>query len=59
MFLLSRHLDDELREWVRITDRIEVVRDRAPSTRSQLDENQIYVDYGTYAKLRGKIRMGE
>ena len=30
-----------------------------PKTRPQLDENQIYVDYGTYAKLRGKIRMGE
>jgi hypothetical protein len=28
-------------------------------TRPQLDENQIYVDYGTYAKLRGKIRMAE
>ena len=24
-----------------------------------LDNNKIYVDYGTYAKLRGKIRMGE
>jgi hydroxymethylglutaryl-CoA synthase len=43
----------------RVTDRIELVRDRAPGTRKQLDENQIYVDYGTYAKLRGKIRMGE
>ncbi len=44
---------------LRIRERIEVVRDRAPKTRTQLDENQIYVDYGTYAKLRGKIRMGE
>jgi len=43
----------------KITDRIELVRDRAPMTRPQLDENQIYVDYGTYAKLRGKIRMAE
>jgi hydroxymethylglutaryl-CoA synthase len=43
----------------KITDRIELARDRAPMTRPQLDENQIYVDYGTYAKLRGKIRMGE
>ncbi|MFV2073497.1 MAG: hydroxymethylglutaryl-CoA synthase [Thermoanaerobaculales bacterium] len=44
---------------LRIRERIEMVRDRAPRTRLQLDENQIYVDYGTYAKLRGKIRMGE
>ena len=44
---------------LRIRERIEVVRDRAPKTRTQLDENQFYVDYGTYAKLRGKIRMGE
>jgi len=43
----------------RIKDRIEEVRDLAARTRSQLDENQIYVDYGTYAKLRGKIRMAE
>ena len=31
----------------------------APMTRPQLDENKFYVDYGTYAKLRGKIRMAE
>jgi len=43
----------------RIQDRIEEVRDLAARTRPQLDENQIYVDYGTYAKLRGKIRMAE
>jgi hydroxymethylglutaryl-CoA synthase len=43
----------------KITDRIGEVRDLAARTRPQLDENQIYVDYGTYAKLRGKIRMGE
>ena len=43
----------------RIKDRIEEVRDLAARTRPQLDENQIYVDYGTYAKLRGKIRMAE
>ena len=39
----------------RVKDRIEEVRDLAARTRPQLDENQIYVDYGTYAKLRGKI----
>jgi hydroxymethylglutaryl-CoA synthase len=43
----------------RVTDRITQVRDLAPRTRPQLDDNKIYVDYGTYAKLRGKIRMGE
>jgi hydroxymethylglutaryl-CoA synthase len=43
----------------RVTDRIEAVQDLAPKTRQQLDENKIYLDYGTYAKLRGKIRMAE
>jgi len=43
----------------KVCDRIEKVRDLAPRTRPQLDENKIYVDYGTYAKLRGKIRMAE
>jgi hydroxymethylglutaryl-CoA synthase len=43
----------------KVTDRIAEVRDLAARTRPQLDENKIYVDYGTYAKLRGKIRMGE
>ena len=43
----------------KVTDRVNEVRDLAPKTRPQLDENQIYVDYGTYAKLRGKIRMAE
>ncbi len=42
-----------------ITERIDEVRARAPQTRAQLDENKLYVDYGTYAKLRGKIRMAE
>ena len=43
----------------RVTDRITEVQDLAFKTRPQLDENKIYIDYGTYAKLRGKIRMGE
>jgi hydroxymethylglutaryl-CoA synthase len=43
----------------RVTDRIAQVQDLAPITRVQLDNEKIYVDYGTYAKLRGKIRMGE
>jgi hydroxymethylglutaryl-CoA synthase len=44
---------------LRIEDRIDSVRDLAARTRPQLDQNKIYVDYGTYAKLRGKIRMAE
>jgi hydroxymethylglutaryl-CoA synthase len=43
----------------RITDRIVKVQDLAARTRPQLDEKKIYVDYGTYAKLRGKIRKAE
>ena len=31
------------------------VRDRAPFTNPQLHENKIYLDYGRYAKFRGKI----
>jgi len=41
------------------TDQLPEVQGLAPKTRPQLDENKIYVDYGTYAKLRGKIRMAE
>jgi hydroxymethylglutaryl-CoA synthase len=37
------------------TDRIKKVQDLCPKTRPQLDENKIYVDYGTYAKFRKKI----
>jgi len=42
-----------------VTDRIDEVRDAAPRTRDQLDNGKMYVTYGVYAKLRGKIRMGE
>ncbi len=42
-----------------VTERIDEVRDLAPHTRVLLDTHKVYVDYGTYAKLRGKIRMGE
>jgi len=38
-----------------VTDRILEVQDKAPMTRPQLDENKIYLDYGRYAKFRGKI----
>ena len=42
-----------------VTDRIEKVRKAAPGTREQLENNIRYVDYGTYAKFRGKIRKAE
>ncbi len=39
----------------KVTDRINEVRDLAVRTTKLLDENLIYVDYGTYAKYRHKI----
>ena len=39
----------------RVTERINEVRDLAVHTTTLLDENQFYVDYGTYAKYRHKI----
>jgi len=43
----------------RITDRIQEVRDKAPHTRALLEANRKYIDYGTYAKFRGKILRAE
>jgi len=43
----------------RTTGHLLEVQGLAPKTRPQLDERKIYLDYGTYAKLRGKIRMAE
>ncbi len=40
----------------RVTDRITKVQGAAPQTRPQLEDHPIYLDYGTYAKFRGKIR---
>jgi hydroxymethylglutaryl-CoA synthase len=40
----------------RVTDRITQVQNLAPQTRAQLEDHPIYIDYGTYAKFRGKIR---
>ena len=40
----------------RVTDRITMVQGKAPQTRAQLEDHPIYIDYGTYAKFRGKIR---
>lgn len=43
----------------RVTDRITEVQKAAPQTREQLEGRPIYIDYGTYAKFRGKIRKLE
>jgi hydroxymethylglutaryl-CoA synthase len=40
----------------RVTDEIEKVQALAPQTRTQLETDPIYLDYGTYAKFRGKIK---
>ena len=42
-----------------VTDLIDNVRDKAIRTRKMLDENQNYLDYGTYAKYRKKILKAE
>ena len=42
-----------------VTDHIRGKAKLAPRTRPQLDENKTYLDYGTYVKYRGKIRMAE
>jgi hydroxymethylglutaryl-CoA synthase len=44
---------------LKVSDRITSVQDLAPKTRPQLDDNKIYLEYGEYAKLRGKIRLAE
>jgi len=41
------------------TEELPKVRERAPFTRQMLDENKVYIDYGTYTKYRKKIRLGE
>lgn len=40
----------------KVTSRIDEVRDKAVRTAKLLHENLIYVDYGTYAKYRRKIK---
>jgi hydroxymethylglutaryl-CoA synthase len=40
----------------RTTDLLPGVQDAARKTTDYLDKNQLYLDYGTYAKFRGKIR---
>ncbi len=43
----------------RVTDKISQVQDLAPRTTDYLDKVKVYVDYGTYAKFRKKIRKGK
>jgi hydroxymethylglutaryl-CoA synthase len=43
----------------KVTDRIDEVRDMVKHTVWYLDENKVYLDYGTYAKFRGKIRKND
>ncbi|MCX6826201.1 MAG: hydroxymethylglutaryl-CoA synthase [candidate division Zixibacteria bacterium] len=43
----------------KVTDRINEVRDKAVRTRKLLDENLFFIDYGTYAKFRHKIRKND
>ena len=40
----------------KVTDRITEVQKLGPQTRAQLEDHPVYIDYGTYAKFRGKIR---
>jgi hydroxymethylglutaryl-CoA synthase len=42
-----------------VGERVRQVQDLAPKTRWLLDENIDFVEYGEYAKLRGKIRLAE
>jgi len=41
-----------------VRDHVKEVRDLAPKTRWLLDENVTYLEYGEYAKMRRKIRLG-
>ncbi|HUU36617.1 MAG TPA: hydroxymethylglutaryl-CoA synthase [Candidatus Desulfaltia sp.] len=43
----------------KVTERINEVRDLAPKTRELLEKNKNYLEYGTYAKFRHKIRKAE
>jgi len=42
-----------------VTERIGEVRDKAEKVKDMLEKNRIYVDYGQYAKFRGKIIMND
>ncbi len=43
----------------KVTDRINEVRDKAEKVKDMLENNRIYLNYGEYAKFRGKIIMAD
>jgi hydroxymethylglutaryl-CoA synthase len=43
----------------KVTERINDVRDKADKVKDMIENNRIYLDYGEYAKYRGKIIMNE
>jgi hydroxymethylglutaryl-CoA synthase len=43
----------------KVTERINEVRDKADKVKDMLEKNRIYVNYGQYAKFRGKIIMND
>jgi hydroxymethylglutaryl-CoA synthase len=43
----------------KVTRRIQEVKDLAPKTKELLEKNRNYLEYGVYAKFRGKIRKAE
>jgi hydroxymethylglutaryl-CoA synthase len=43
----------------KVTENLPKVQNIAPHTRYQLENNQVYLDYGTYMKYRGKILKAE
>jgi hydroxymethylglutaryl-CoA synthase len=43
----------------KMTEQINHIRDKADKLRDMLENNRIYLDYGHYAKYRGKIIMNE
>ncbi len=43
----------------RLTDRLPEVQDKAPKVRAMLEGKRYYIDYGTYAKFRDKIKLAE
>ncbi len=43
----------------KVTDKIKDVQNKAVKLRDMLDNNKIYLDYGEYAKFRGKIILND
>ena len=44
---------------LKVTSRIDAVRNLAPLTRELLNNNKKYLEYGEYAKFREKIRKAD